>query len=234
MNADGRNQKQLTVDPHVNFKPAVSPDGSFIIFVSRRTGSAHLWRMDIDGTNLRQLTDRNTESYPDISPDGRWIAYTSIDEGLPTIWKMAIDRDHGDPVRLTEKASSFPSISPDGKLLACFYQDAPITSLKIPGTKIAIIPSAGGEPLKTFDVPANALVYPGLHWRADGRALTYIDTQNEVSNIWSQPLDGGAPTKLTNFTAEQIFRFAWSPDGKQLIFERGFNVNDVVLLSNFD
>jgi Tol biopolymer transport system component/DNA-binding winged helix-turn-helix (wHTH) protein len=232
MNADGSDQKQLTVDSHINFKPAVSADGSFIVFVSRRTGSAHLWRMSIDGTDPEQITNGINETYPDISPDGRWVAYTSIGEDQPTIWRIDINSENSGPVRLTEKASSNPSISPDGKLIACFYQDASVLDPKIPAIKIAVIPSTGGAPIRTFDVPSNVLLYPGLHWRPDGRALTYLNTQNEVSNIWSQPLDGSAPTKLTNFTSEQIFRFAWSPDGKQLIFERGFNVNDVVLISD--
>src|SRR5262249_10638287 len=117
---------------------------------------------------------------------------------------------------------------------ACFYQEFPTLGPKIPAIKIAIIPSTGGEPIKFFDVGPSVFLHPGLHWRPDGRTLTYIDTHNNISNIWSQSLDGGAPKELTHFNSEQIFRFAWSPDGKQLIFERGFNVDDVVLISDLD
>src|SRR5262249_22112498 len=153
------------------------------------------------------ITNGNTESYPDISPDGRWVAYTSFDKDLSTIWKTDISRDASAPIQLTRKPSTHPSISPDGKLIACFYQEFPTLGPKIPAIKIAIISSTGGEPIKFFDVGPSVFLHPGLHWRPDGRTLTYIDTHNNISNIWSQSLDGGAPKELTHFNSEQIFRF---------------------------
>jgi Tol biopolymer transport system component len=183
--------------------------------------------MNIDGNNLKQLTNGNTETFPDISPDGQWIAYTLIDNSVPTVWKVAIDG--GESIRLTDKDASDPSISPDGKLIACYYKEN-LESYR----KIAIIPFEGGTPIKTFAIPLTAFIQGGIRWTPDGRALTYIDNQDGISNILSQSLEGGDRKKLTDFTSGQIFRFAWSPDGKQLAFERGFNVNDVVLISDFD
>ncbi len=49
-------------------------------------------------------------------------------------------------------------------------------------------------------------------------------------NLWLQPLDGSAPRPLTDFKDELIYRFAWSPDGKSLVYERGTTVNEVVLM----
>jgi hypothetical protein len=37
-------------------------------------------------------------------------------------------------------------------------------------------------------------------------------------------------TQLTDFEAEQIFSFAWSNDGKQLVLARGTVSSDVVLI----
>jgi hypothetical protein len=45
-------------------------------------------------------------------------------------------------------------------------------------------------------------------------------------------LNGDAPRQLTNFTSDQIFRFAWSPNGAQLVLERGFNITDVAVINN--
>ena len=93
------------------------------------------------------------------------------------------------------------------------------------------MPFEGGAPVKTFDIPQTAGWV--LRWTANSRALTYVDTRGGISNVWSQPLDGGKPTQLTDFKADQIFFFDWSSDGKQLATSRGLVTTDVVLISDF-
>ena len=226
MDADGRNQRQLTVDAQLDLKPTVAPDGRFVVFVSWRTGSAHLWRMDTDGTNLTQLTRGRSETYPHISPDGRWVVYNQIERGESTLWKVSTAG--GTPVRLSGAFTMLPAVSPDGQLVACFYEDEASG-----GRKLALIPAAGGDPVKLFDLPPTIFLRAGLHWTADGRALRYVDNRGGVSNIWSQPTAGGVPRQLTNFTADKIFRLAWSRDGKQLVFERGVEINDATMIGDF-
>jgi hypothetical protein len=46
-----------------------------------------------------------------------------------------------------------------------------------------------------------------------------------------QPLEGGEPKQLTNFTSDLIYSFDLSRDGKQLVFSRGIRSSDVVLFS---
>jgi tricorn protease len=72
-----------------------------------------------------------------------------------------------------------------------------------------------------------------IRWTADGRSLTYVDSQGGVSNIWIQSLAGGQPKQLTDFKDQQIYGFAWSNDGKQLAISRGVMNNDVVLIKDF-
>jgi hypothetical protein len=116
-------------------------------------------------------------------------------------------------------------------LVACFYrEDHP----DAPWTKVAIIPFAGGDPIKVLDLPRPSFTRdPGLRWTPDGRALTYIDTINGVSIIWSLPLDGGPPKQLTDFKTDQIFWFDFSRDGKQLAVSRGIQTSDVILIRDF-
>jgi Tol biopolymer transport system component len=73
----------------------------------------------------------------------------------------------------------------------------------------------------------------GLGWTADGSELVYVDRHNGVSNIWSQPIDGSPPKPLTNFKSNLIFKFAVSPDGRQLVLARGTQSRDVVLIRDF-
>jgi Tol biopolymer transport system component len=93
--------------------------------------------------------------------------------------------------------------------------------------KLAVIPIEGGAPLKVFDAQPS----PHIRWTPDGRAVSYVARQNGISDIWSQPLDGGAPKKLTNFKSNQIFSFDWSRDNK-LVISHGSSTSDVILIKN--
>ena len=48
--------RQLTFDGNKDRFPAWSPNGKWIAFVSERTGSANIYRMDANGENVKQLT----------------------------------------------------------------------------------------------------------------------------------------------------------------------------------
>jgi Tol biopolymer transport system component len=222
----------LTGDNYEAAAPAVSADGHYVVFISRRATDLNIWGIDMNGTNLKQLTHGGFDNTPYCSPDGKWLVYTSSDPpvGHQHLVKMPIEG--GDPVSLTNTSSRGGIVSPDGKLIACWYWSHPASA-----TQIAVIPFEGGEPLKVFDLPPSA--FPSLpppsylRWTSDSRAVLYIDTRGNVSNIWSQSLDGGPPKQVTDFKSDRIFSFDWSRDGKQLALARGTQTSDVVLISNF-
>jgi Tol biopolymer transport system component len=195
--AGGGSPQQLTRNARINQGPAVSPDGRSIVFLSDRTGTPHLWRMNLDGSGPRQLTDGpRGEQNPRFSPDGRWIVYRTS-SGRPTTWK--VPADGGEPVPITDKMSFSPTVSPDGRWIAYLYQDdnAPL--------RIAVAPFEGGLPVRTFPFTSNPGGLRFIRWTRDGGALAYIETVNDISNIVAQPLDGGQPVRLTNFTDGRLF-----------------------------
>jgi serine/threonine protein kinase/sugar lactone lactonase YvrE len=223
MNADGSNQSQLTVNPGTDDDCCeVSPDGRYLVFRSQREDGMTVWRMDSDGGNAQQLTKQGVQ--PTLSPDGRWVIY----QKLGTLWKVSIDGGEAAQLNGTLGGGySTPAISRDGKLIACYYRDDANAN-----SRLVIIPSEGGEPIKRFDsrpVPQR----PGLRalqWTPDGKAITYIKTTGGVSNIWSQPLNSDLPKQLTDFKSDSIFSFSWSRDGKHLVYSRGSVTSDVVLI----
>jgi eukaryotic-like serine/threonine-protein kinase len=223
MDADGTHQRQLTSGADLQFfsSPSSCPDGG-ILFASGVYGAANIWRIDPEG-NQKRLTRDGTNGAPSCSPDGKWVIFNASRGGDYTLWRLPLQG--GTPEQLTDYASSFPSVSPDGKWIAFDDYAQPRAN------KIGVIPFAGGQPVRTFDYSASSPVgYPLIRWTHDGRELTYIlDTQG-ISNIWVQPFEGGAPKQLTNFTAGQIFNFAWSQDGRQIALARGSQTDDVVLI----
>ena len=229
--ADGAKRKQLTSNAGSNLTPTVSRDGRHIAFISDRTGNRNVWRMDIDGGNAVRLTGGLSDELPRFSPDGRWVVYSSLDPGEPGLWKVSVDG--GDPVRITDKDAHGPAVSPDGKLIACLSRGNPNSADQT--ARIALIPFEGGSPVQTFDIQ-NAVTLASLslqiRWSSDGRALLYTSTINNVSNIWSQPIDGGKPAQVTDFKENLLLAFDLSPDGKRIVCSRGVFSRDAILISD--
>jgi Tol biopolymer transport system component/DNA-binding winged helix-turn-helix (wHTH) protein len=224
MNADGSGQRQLTADAGKNASPVVTSDGRYIVFVSGRTGTFHIWRMNMDGTDPAQITYGGGENKPAVSRDGRWVVYTSVTDW--TLWRVPIDG--GEAVKLTDGHSLWPAISPDGRSIAYFRAEGSSKQQY----KLTIIPFEGGEPTKVFDTVQIVLGSQEVQWTPDGQGLAYAVDDGDVSNIWIQPLVGGPSKQLTDFASDEIFNFAWSPDGKHLACGRGAWRGDVVLIRN--
>ena len=225
MKADGSDQRAVTSDLNDDYMPSASADGRSIVFTSNRSGTSHIWRMNINGSNPIQLSNgKFGEGFNPavLTPDGRWVLYSNQD-GL---WKTSIDG--ATPEKLVDQTALVKSVAPDGQSI--LY----LSNTNQPEFRwlLEIMNIAGGSPVKTFELPptANTII---LQFSADGRSILYIDTRNGVSNIWSQPLDGSQPKQITNFKANQIFSFAYSRDGKQLAFARGETTSDVVMISGF-
>lgn len=229
MNADGGGRQQLTADAGVNAHPSVSPDGRRIVFASNRAGTFNIWRMDIDGGNPVRLTAGGGEKFPSWSSDGRWVVYNSVspDESLYSLWKVSAEG--GEPVRLTDTDSERPAVSPDGKRVASFHRDTSAAG----GYSVVVTPLDGGPAEHTFTVPQEIVPLPFVRWSPDGQSLTYTAHRDGISNIWAQPLAGGAAKQLTDFKSEGRLRFDWSRDGKQLVLSRHVWTSDLVLLRNF-
>jgi TolB protein len=226
MGADGSGQVQLTAGAGRNYAPVASPDGRYVLFHSNRSGAWQIWRMDRDGSNPVRLTKGEENSnWPQVTRDGRWVVYEHAGQGAQTnLWRVPFEG--GTPERLTRHLSMRPSVSPDGRLIAYWQKE------ERPGApwRIAVIPTEGGDPVRVFDVPQNeANGMSSIHWPPDGRALVYTDYRDGVTNLRLQPLEGGDPRPLTNYTREVFYSFDIARDGR-LLLANGLTTSDVVIL----
>jgi Tol biopolymer transport system component/serine/threonine protein kinase len=224
MNGDGSDPKQLTDSLADDTLPAVSPDGRYIVFTSNRSGKLNLWRIDLDGGNPKQLTD-GIALEPDFSPDGLWVACIFMQSGRLNLWKVPVDGSS--PLQLTETFANAPAVSCDGKLIAYLYYDEQAEKK----TKVAIIPSEGGAPVKILDYTPAPPPNQGLQWTPDDSSLIYQDGRQGGANLWRLPLNGGPARQLTDFKSEQIWNFYFTRDGRQLVCARGTTTSDVVMIS---
>jgi Tol biopolymer transport system component len=217
MNADGSQRTQLR--PNVRNYVSISSCGDrYLVFDSYEENRQRLWRTDADGSNPVRLSEEVVTS--DCSPDGKWVLYNSRNK----LYRLPIEG--GTPAEISLRIDFYEVISPDGQWIAYEYQEGSPMPLR----KMEVIPAAGGSPLHVFGWPTGA---SGLRWSPNQKGLQFLLTKNGATNVWEQPLAGGAPRQITNFTSGRIFDFAWTRDGKQLLLARGENTSDVVLISNF-
>ncbi|HET6842988.1 MAG TPA: protein kinase [Candidatus Angelobacter sp.] len=224
---DTNNGKQRVVirDQNRKYYPVASPDGRYLVYASNRDDGMHLWRSNGDGEDAVRLTSTSPlDRDAAISPKSNWVVYTSIGDGIETLWRTPIDG--GDEIPITHLPARKASISPDGEQIACEYSEN-----QGQGWKVTIL-RWDGQVVKSFPkIPT-----PGLpvRWYRHGKSLLYVVTDNNVSNVWEQPVDGGAPRQITHFREELIFAFALSPDERSLACIRGSWISNVVLIEGMD
>jgi Tol biopolymer transport system component len=226
MNADGSEPKQIGDSTEVQ-DLAVTPDGKHLIYSNEVEGRNSLYRMDIDGTDVVQLTD-NDDFVIDstVSPDGTTLVYDVWkSRGVNQVVKLKkVPFGGGESVTISEDGCSVPRFSPNGQYISCVYFDK---------NQFAFISAADGCKIASFDAMKSPHMNTGGIWTPDSRALAYIVHQNNICNIWTQPIDGGKPKQLTNFTSGACYNLAYSFDGSRLYIARGHELRDAVLITNY-
>jgi eukaryotic-like serine/threonine-protein kinase len=218
MNADG-SQRTLLRPNLRNYASMSSCGDRYLVFDSFEENKFSLLRTDVDGGNTLKLADGAFGS--ECSPDGKWVLFVSSH----TLYRVSVDG--GAPVEIFHSEhGATGAISPDGKWVACTFQEL----LPAPTEKLAVIAADGGAPVNVFVRPIGT---DKLHWSPDQKSIQYLLTRKGATNVWEQPLAGGPPRPVTDFTSGHIFDFAWSRDGKQLLLSKGEDTSDVLLISNF-
>lgn len=126
--------------------------------------------------------------------------------------------DSKNQIKLTD--GSIPSFSPDGKWVV-FYCVGGLFK----------IPTEGGEAVKINTRDRDLITVPII--LPDNQAVSFIDTQQGVSNSFKHSLDADNAEQITDFNSGVIWKFDWSKDGKKLALSRGNVTKDVVSITDF-
>ena len=132
---------------------AFAPNG-LLYFSSDRTGNFELWTANLDGTDVRQLTnDPSADSVPFLSRDGKTIFFESDRTGVIQIWRMNLDGT--DQRQVTTDEGGLPlRISPDGAWL--YYR----SSLKNTLRRVSL--ETGQEELVLRSMGGRIVISPDL------------------------------------------------------------------------
>lgn len=233
---DGTNVRDIVFGQDVPLSPSDCGDGKHMVMaLTRPDQGMSIWRADVDGTNLKQLSHGPADILPACSADGKTVVFTDISNDRYLL--MKVSADGGTPAPVSQSFLLDAAFSPDKTSIAAFYGFDPT---KTP--KLAILGAESGEIRATYTIPPETAIGANggrtLCWTKDGRALLYVVNREGASSLWAQPVGPPgaplvAPKQVMTIGAENVWGFALSPDGKQMLYSRGQPVTDAILISHF-
>ncbi|HSJ86832.1 MAG TPA: protein kinase [Anaerolineales bacterium] len=200
-----------------------------VAFASDRTGLPQIFTVNLDGTNLVQLTNQNIGAcQPAWSPDGSRLVFTSpchgrsdfVDGSYSDSSLFIMNADGTGIMQLTNVpgADFDPDWSPDGKKIA-------FTSIR-----------DGNKQIYTLDMDSLAvtrLTGPDVNvensqpaWSPDGREIAYLVKRLDTYQVWVMSSTGQDNVQLAR-SGQSLWDFqpAWSADGNVILFSQRYADN---------
>ena len=213
---------RFTFDPANEIFPTWSPDGSWIMFGSDRSGVINLYQKRSNGAGGDELLVRSSVQMSPITwtPDGSAVLYNTFADGPIQIGVLPLIGDR--TPRLFER-KNFPysqgRVSPDGKWMAYISSESGPPDV----VTVESFPTPGGG---KWQFSKNGATQ--LRWRPDGREIIYYSSDGQLMGvpIGNGPaLEIGAPVPL--FEAPLLgnpalrrgyaAQFDVAPDGRLLL-----------------
>jgi TolB protein len=195
MDEAGTSVQRLTQNSVPDGFPALSPDGTRIVFDStRRRGAdepfntSDLFVMKSDGSDQQFLVRGSSATW---SPDGRYIAFHASASGT------------GRPIKSDPGAATIDS-------------DIFVLDVRTSASTASRPRNLTSDPATIDDDPS---------WSPDGKKILYTShavtddpINSATAEIYSANVDGtGKPARLTNNSEEERAP-SWSPDGRRIVF----------------
>lgn len=241
---DGRLERR-TLNLGTGFRPAVSPDGKWLAYGSRRMAVTGLKLRDLSSGDERWLAhdiqrdDIESRGSRDLLPGYSWTADSKalILSHHGKIWRLDAATGQQQPIPFTASVDQMI-----GELVRFDYpvNDSVLTVRQIRGAR----PSPDGKRL-TFsaldrlwimDLPNGTpkrltTSTDGEHvpvWSPDGRFIAYVSWTEDGGDIWRVPAAGGRPEKLTTQSA-YYDEIMYSPTGTRIVAARAPRTQRAIL-----
>jgi serine/threonine protein kinase/Tol biopolymer transport system component len=226
LNADGSDRNVVFENnlPIVNMDVCPNSDRVLFAMPNRQTKSINIFRMDVASGKATPVTNGKYDQNAACSPDGTFFIYTTLVNGKQLAMRM--EMSGGEAKQLSDDFVISGAISPDSQQVALMTVQG--AGVQINGV-VKVIPATGGAPVKS--VPEAESISGSLVYAPDGKSLYYPVTEKGVSNLVKQSLDGGSPTRVTDFKELTVYGYSFNWPANKLAITRGKVNSDVVAIT---
>jgi len=226
---DGIALRRLTSHQEKDFNPRWTPDSRSVYFISTRSGSSQVFRIQIDGGEAEQITDEPLEvGNLLVSPDGKHIAFT-----------MEIFPDCATASETKNRLDEIEGKKTTGKIYESTFVRHWDTWKDGRRSHLFVMPTAGGQAVDLMgpelkgtqgmdaDTPSKPFGGPEeITFTPDGKGLIFtardVGRQEPWStdfDLYSVPVDKSkSPKCLTEKNKAWDSLPVFSPDGKTLAY----------------
>lgn len=198
--------------------------GPVLSYVVEQAGKADIYWADTSGNVIRRIkTDVPQMSSLSWAPDGRFVAYQSNHEGPPNIYVLNIQNMVSQRLTNHEGRSLRPAWSPNGRWIA-FVSDRDGAYLDVYRM------DTDGSNLRRLTNRGNNW-RPG--WSPDSQWIAYSSFQDRRGALYIMTADGKGRRQLRQGVSTSSGG-TWSPDGKQVAFAAGRELEDGINIRVID
>lgn len=227
--SNGENREQITNVTGRDWQPWFAPDGGRIYFSSDRGGNSEIYLADANGGNVQQITRNggvNRTPYP--SPDGRYLAFASDLELTGNLDLFVMDLQTNQLVQITTDPGmdQLPTWNPNGVHLV-------FVSNRDGNENLYLVDfSAGIERFSVSQLTDNESVDTRPNWY-DAKHLVWESDRTGNLELFSARFDNnalGTPNNVTQSSADEFGRPAFSPDRTQMAFTSNRNGSNQIFI----
>ena len=205
-------------DTGTEVEAAISPDGKYVLCMSRKNGLAALWLRNIPTNSNTQVQPPADVYYNGLrfSPDGNYFYFVRSDPGNPDLkflYRSALLG--GAPQKLASDVDSNITFSPDGQKVAFIRNDNPepgkyqLIVRPVEGADAAETVIAGGSAAEGISAPA---------WSPDGKTIVCDGIQAGYgTTLIAFEVAGGKKFISLPKGIHSLLSPTWMPNGSGLL-----------------